>query len=364
MRRHRDISAAAGGGLGMGKARDPDGGRTFMNPVARYRDRVTSPVGQFVVAAALAIIPTLPQLYLATSLIGAPIMAYMPATALARHLAGRWSGVFVAIVGSLVCASLVFTPPWNFTLGHTVQGYFMLGLFIVSVGAILLLYEDRGEPAPDLAGTRFAAPGATRGDYPTGQSRPTVTIALHALNSWIQKNVSATGRSLRLYRRGAAPAHILAAPGIEERRAAMRSIHSIIGRLPFDEERAPDLLERVARMTLADASGGRVSLDIVSPWAFRPLHEHQVHAYIMVAELLWELALAIPDGGAIRIVVQNAGEDAAIRLQITEGMLVRDNRTHYISTMATTIVHKMARDIGARYERVSESERVLMIPVT
>ncbi|MGV2979270.1 hypothetical protein ACERNI_03560 [Camelimonas sp. ID_303_24] len=344
--------------------RNSGGEPAFMNPVARYRNRVTSPVGQFLVAAALAIIPTLPQLYLATSLIGAPVMAYFPATALARHLAGRWSGVFVAIVGSLVCASLIFTPPWNFTLGHTVQGYFMLGLFIVGVGAILLLYEDRGDPAPDQNGMHFSTPGAAVSDYQTGQSRPTVTIALHALNSWIQKNVSATGRSLRLYRRGAAPAHILAAPGIEERRTAMRSIHSIIGRLPFDEERAPDLLERVSRMTLADASSGRISLDMVSPWAFRPLHEHQVHAYIMVAELLWELALSIPDGGAIRIVVQNAGEDAAIRLQITDGMLVRDNRTHYLSTMATTIVHKMARDIGARYERISESERVLMIPVT
>lgn len=335
-----------------------------MNLAARFRDRVTSPVGQFLVAAALAIIPTLPQLYLATSLIGAPVLAYLPAIALARHLAGRWSGLFVAIVGSLVCASLVFTPPWNFTLGHTIQGYFMMVLFVGGAAMILLLYEDRDDVAAQGGGQRYVGPDLATPGYREGQSRPTVTIALHALNSWIQKNVSASGRSLRLYRRGAAPAHILAAPGIEERHAAMRTIHSAIGRLPFDEERPPELLERVSRMTLADAGAGRIGLDMVSPWAFRPLHEHQVHAYIMVAELLWELAFAIPDGGEIRITVQNAGDDAAIRLQILDGMLVRDSRSHYINTMVTTIVHKMARDIGARYERLSESERLLMIPVS
>lgn len=333
--------------------------------VARYRDRVTSPVGQFLVAAGLAILPTLPQLYLATALIGAPIMAYFPAIALARHLAGRWSGLFVAIVGALVCASLVFTPPWNFTLGHTTQGYFLLGLFITGAATILLLYEDRRETETVTGGhAGYPAPGATAGYAQDGNSRQAGTIALYALNSWIQKNVSATGRSLRLYRRGAAPAHILAAPGIEERHAALRSIHSAIGRLPFDEERPPDLLERISRLALSDAGKGRINLDMVAPWAFRPSLEHQVHAYIMVAELLWEMALAIPDGGTIRISVQNAGDDASLTLQITDGMLVRDSRTHYISTMATTIVHKMARDIGARYERISESERVLLIPVT
>lgn len=335
-----------------------------MRLAARTRDRVTSPVGQFLVAAALAIIPILPQLYLATALIGAPMMGYLPAIALARHLAGRWSGVFVAIVGSLVCASLIFTPPWNFTLGHTTQGYFLLGLFMLGAATILLLYEDQVElTAIDPSRPAEMGLGLGAEYFQAGQSRPTRTIALHALNAWIQKNVSASGRNLRLYRRGAAPAHILAAPGIEERHAAIRSIHAAIGRLPFDDERPPDLLERVCRMALADAGGGRVSLDVISPWVFRPLHEHQVHAYIMAAELIWELALSIPDGGAIRLTVQNQGEDAALKLEITEGMLVRDNRSHYISTMATTIVHKMARDIGAHYDRVSESLRVLAVPL-
>lgn len=331
---------------------------------ASTRDRIKSPVGQFLVAAALAIIPTLPQLYLATALIGAPMMAYLPAIALARHWAGRWSGVFVAIVGSLVCASLIFTPPWNFTLGHTTSGYFLFGLFVVGAITILWLYEDdRTVSAPGMRRPEGHDAGKGADPYQMGHVRPGRTIALHSLNSWIQKNVSASGRSLRLYRRGAAPAHVLAAPGIEERYAALRSIHSAIGRLPFDDESPPDLLERISRMMVAEASGGRISLDIVSLWAFRPLHEQQVHAYIMVAELLWELALSIPDGGAIRMTVENEGENAALRLEITDGMLVRDERTHHISTMATTIVHKMARDIGAHYDRISENERVLAIPL-
>lgn len=332
-----------------------------MKLAVRARDRVTSPVGQFLVAALLAITPTLPQLYLATALIGAPMMAYLPAIALARHLAGRWSGVFVAIVGSLVCASLILTPPWNFTLGHTTQGYFLLGLFVLGAVTILWLYEDGSDPGTSSA--RRALIGDPSGNYQTDQTRNAKTIALHALNSWLQKNVSASGRSLRLYRRGAVPAHVLAAPGIEERHTALRSIHSAVGRLPFDDGSPPDLLDLISRTTVTEASGGRISLDIISLWAFRPLHEQQVHAYIMVAELLWELSMSIPDGGAIRLSIQNEGEYAALRLQITDGMLVRDERTHYISTMATAIVHKMARDIGAHYDRISETERVLSIPL-
>lgn len=333
-----------------------------MTLATRTRDAVTSPVGQFIVAAVLAVIPTLPQLYLASALIGAPMMLYLPAIALARHLAGRWSGVFVAIVGSLVCASLIFTPPWNFTLGHTFQGYLLLGLFMLGAAIILMLFENDG--------SYVASPRADVDAHAAASGRPSVdnqklsarSVALHALNSWIQKNISVTARSLRLYRRGAAPAHILAAPGMEERHQALRSIHAIIGRLPFDEERAPDLLERVSRLTLADAGSGRIRLDMGAPWAFQPAHEHQVHAFLMVAEILWELALSIPDGGSISLTIQNQGEHAAIHISISEGMLVRDERTHYLSTTATTIVHKLARDVGARYERISETERLLLVP--
>lgn len=334
-----------------------------MRLAARTRDIVTSPVGQFLVAAALAIIPTLPQLYLATSLIGAPMMTYLPAVALARHLAGRWSGVFVAIVGSLVCASLIFTPPWTFTLGQTFQGYFLLGLFVAGAAIILLLYEDRDEDAPPERRALAAAGAGGAWGQQDRQQLAARTIALAALNSWITKNIAVTARPLRLYRRGAAPAHVLAPTGVEERHMAVRSIHSAIGRLPYDEARPADLLERVSQLTLDDASGGRIRLDMITSYAFRPAHEHMVHALIMVAEILWDLALSVPDGGAVRMTVQNHGDDIVIHIEIIEGMLVRDARTHYISATATTIVHKMARDMGARYERISETERILQLPM-
>lgn len=322
-----------------------------MDRLGRLRGIASSPVSSLSVAVILSAVVMLFQLSLATAVIGIPLLVFFPAIAVGAFLGGIVCGGLVAAAGIVTAASLLFAPPWNFTLGYSLYGYMMFIAFVASTAVLLAVIA--GSPAQVVISQASTA-------IPPRQ--PPVPLE-GALDWWLQRNLSMFVRLLRLYRREAIPAESLAAVGLEERLGAIRRIHKSIGSVAVRNDSPDRVIERLCRDILEDSPQADIEFALSVSRTFRPVAGKEGNTYLILAEALVELAHKTAKGATIHIDAGDDGTRFLVAMYIEGPLASRDERLLFLETTSATICKKLARAIDAEFLQPSETERVLVMPL-